>query len=303
MPIASGSQIRRSPGMSARRTIKAVAPNDATLVRLRPARCGTVPKTSELTACTITSAPRPPVRSRDPRAAPHSLRFGVSRSWRLPHIGRLPAGCGSMWEPSPDPEAAAALGETAASHRLRRGGGRGAARRGRPGRGGRWTPSCTRSGSRPTSSATRSACCCSPVPILRIVVRGRLRALRLGLATEDGELLSHAHASSRRGVYLTFDTFSDGENDPPGWVASFTPTAYWLASLTPRVQVARALDIGTGNGVHALLAARHADEVVATDVNPRALAFTQISAGLNGWTTSSATRQSSSSLLPARRSD
>ena len=33
--------------------------------------------------------------------------------------------------------------------------------------------------------------------------------------------------------------------------------------------------------MHALLAAGHADEVVATDVNPRALAFTQISAALN----------------------
>ena len=72
------------------------------------------------------------------------------------------------------------------------------------------------------------------------------------------------------------------QEDPPGWVSSFTPTAYWLASLTPRRRVGRALDIGTGNGAHALLAAAHADHVIATDVNPRALAFTQISAALNG---------------------
>jgi methylase of polypeptide subunit release factors len=65
-------------------------------------------------------------------------------------------------------------------------------------------------------------------------------------------------------------------------VSSFTPTAYWLASLTPRRQVDRALDIGTGNGAHALLAAKHAGHVIATDVNARALAFTQISAALNG---------------------
>ena len=34
--------------------------------------------------------------------------------------------------------------------------------------------------------------------------------------------------------------------------------------------------------MHALLAARHAGHVIATDINPRALAFTQISAALNG---------------------
>jgi methylase of polypeptide subunit release factors len=106
---------------------------------------------------------------------------------------------------------------------------------------------------------------------------------RLGLATRDGDLLvPRARVVPTEGVYLAFDTFSRGEDDPPGWVASFSPTAYWLASLTPRRRVARALDIGTGNGVHALLAARHAGSVVATDVNPRALAFTRISAAVNG---------------------
>ena len=40
--------------------------------------------------------------------------------------------------------------------------------------------------------------------------------------------------------------------------------------------------MGTGNGVQALLAARHSKHVVATDVNPRALTFTEINAALNG---------------------
>ena len=95
-------------------------------------------------------------------------------------------------------------------------------------------------------------------------------------------LLPRARIVPTEGIYLAFDTFSRGEDDPEGWVASFSPTAYWLASITPRRHVERALDIGTGNGVHALLAADHADHVVATDVNPRALAFTEISAALNG---------------------
>lgn len=55
-----------------------------------------------------------------------------------------------------------------------------------------------------------------------------------------------------------------------------------LANLTVRRRVARALDLGTGNGIQALLAARHADSVVATDVNPRALGFARFNAALNG---------------------
>jgi len=107
--------------------------------------------------------------------------------------------------------------------------------------------------------------------------------VELGFATQtDGLLEPRARIVPTEGIYLSFDGFSRGAADPPGWVASFTPTAYWLASLTIRRSVERALDIGTGNGAHALLAARHAGHVVATDVNERALAFTRISAALNG---------------------
>ncbi|MDX6411474.1 MAG: hypothetical protein QOE91_990, partial [Gaiellaceae bacterium] len=46
-----------------------------------------------------------------------------------------------------------------------------------------------------------------------------------------------------------------------------------LSHLTVRRPVARALDVGTGNGIQALRAARHAERVVATDINARALVF------------------------------
>jgi methylase of polypeptide subunit release factors len=105
----------------------------------------------------------------------------------------------------------------------------------------------------------------------------------LGLVTvENDALVPRARIVPSEGLLLVFDGFSRGQDDPPGWVASFTPTAYWLASLTPRRHVERALDVGTGNGAHALLAAGHADHVIATDVNARALAFTEISAAMNG---------------------
>src|SRR5206468_2918889 len=68
------------------------------------------------------------------------------------------------------------------------------------------------------------------------------------------------------------------------FVAAYTAASRLCDALTPRPQVNRALDVGTGSGVHALLAARHAREVVATDVNARALAFTELNAALNGVT-------------------
>ena len=55
-----------------------------------------------------------------------------------------------------------------------------------------------------------------------------------------------------------------------------------LAHLTVRRPVATALDVGTGNGIQAILAARHAEHVVATDVNERALAYAELNALLNG---------------------
>ncbi len=54
-----------------------------------------------------------------------------------------------------------------------------------------------------------------------------------------------------------------------------------LAQLTVREDVGRALDLGTGCGVQALHLATHTREVVATDVNQRALWMTRLNAQLN----------------------
>ena len=54
-----------------------------------------------------------------------------------------------------------------------------------------------------------------------------------------------------------------------------------LAQLTIREPVGAALDLGTGCGVQALHLAGHADRVVATDVNRRALDIARFNAALN----------------------
>ncbi|WP_372499240.1 DUF7059 domain-containing protein [Streptomyces sudanensis] len=55
-----------------------------------------------------------------------------------------------------------------------------------------------------------------------------------------------------------------------------------LAGITVRAPVASALDLGTGSGIQALHAARHATRVTATDLNPRALGFTRLTLALSG---------------------
>ena len=68
----------------------------------------------------------------------------------------------------------------------------------------------------------------------------------------------------------------------PDHVGGIHASSLLLARITPRRRVERALDIGCGCGIQALLLARHAREVVATDVNPRALDFGRLNAKLNG---------------------
>lgn len=75
----------------------------------------------------------------------------------------------------------------------------------------------------------------------------------------------------------------DGRLDParPDFVLGASPASTTLAQLTLRDRVGSALDLGTGCGVQALHLARHADRVVATDLNPRALELAAITAALN----------------------
>jgi methylase of polypeptide subunit release factors len=105
--------------------------------------------------------------------------------------------------------------------------------------------------------------------------------LELGLADTDGDKV--------RGTLrivphdrLLIASDRTGETPRPDHVAGVHRPSAGLAHLTIRRAVERALDVGTGNGVQALLAAAHAEQVVATDVNERALEFAAFNAALNG---------------------
>lgn len=66
----------------------------------------------------------------------------------------------------------------------------------------------------------------------------------------------------------------------PDHVLGIGGASLTLAQLTVRAPRRRVLDVGTGCGIQALHATRHADAVVATDVSARALGFAAFNAAL-----------------------
>jgi methylase of polypeptide subunit release factors len=82
-------------------------------------------------------------------------------------------------------------------------------------------------------------------------------------------------------LVIAYDRYVPGR-EAPDVVIGIGPAPRALAALTVREPVGLALDLCSGCGIQALQAARHSDQVVATDINPRALAYTQLNVLLNG---------------------
>lgn len=103
------------------------------------------------------------------------------------------------------------------------------------------------------------------------------------LEIKDGQLCPLARIAPHRNLFIVSDCHWTSEARlHPDTVMGVTSSSDWLASLTIRRRAECALDLGTGTGIQALLAARHSKHVVATDINPRALEFARFNAALNG---------------------
>jgi hypothetical protein len=69
--------------------------------------------------------------------------------------------------------------------------------------------------------------------------------------------------------------------DPPDFVTGVNPSAQMMAWVTIRRSVNATLDLGTGPGLQALIAAGHCNAVTGVDINARALGFARANAALN----------------------
>ncbi len=106
------------------------------------------------------------------------------------------------------------------------------------------------------------------------------RLIESGLLYKAGrEVKAHFRAQRYQGLILLSDFFQ-WESDPE-FVLPIGPAGNYLALLTIRQPVESALDLGCGCGIQSLLASKHSHRVIATDINPRAVALTRLNAELN----------------------
>ncbi|HKS47569.1 MAG TPA: class I SAM-dependent methyltransferase [Amycolatopsis sp.] len=101
--------------------------------------------------------------------------------------------------------------------------------------------------------------------------------LRAGL-----DLRPHGDEEGSWWVLSDLDSDLLGAEVPPEHVLGVGHASLSLIRATVRRPVSTLLDLGTGNGVQALHAARHAGRVTATDVSARALALADATFRLNG---------------------
>ncbi len=121
-----------------------------------------------------------------------------------------------------------------------------------------------------------------PVPVARsALTAAAFDQLEAGgiLTVADDEVLANYRLVAYDGLLLAADRARPRDRDV---VMAYTSSSLLLARLAPRVPCRSLLDLGTGSGVLALVAARHCERVTAVDINPRALMFARFNAALNG---------------------
>jgi len=103
-------------------------------------------------------------------------------------------------------------------------------------------------------------------------------AIAAGLLEGNGDVIAPLAVDEWQGFYIAHDRDEQVAFDHVAGISNATRT---LAALSVRRRARRALDLGTGCGSQALLASRHAEHVVATDVTARSLRVARLNLELN----------------------
>ena len=125
----------------------------------------------------------------------------------------------------------------------------------------------------------------APDQELRVSVESLISADLLEADPADGSRVRAVAGLVPLGDHLFLRDFPrniTGKPPEPNHVLAVGGASVLVSQLTPRDKVDLALDLGTGQGFQAVLAASHASRVIATDVNPRALRLAATSCALNG---------------------
>lgn len=150
-----------------------------------------------------------------------------------------------------------------------------------------------------TGKSTATAKFMSANPLVQLFLHGnpvnaeRIQKLLAPMKVEDwtdAGLISHEHKIIRSNVKITpyngllivsDKNWDDNASSNPNAVMGLAGSSLWLSHLTVRRKSRLTLDLGTGTGIQAMLAARHSKRVIGIDNNPRALGFAQFNSQLN----------------------
>jgi hypothetical protein len=116
-----------------------------------------------------------------------------------------------------------------------------------------------------------------PPQILQLLLQAGL------LVRQDDRLVAVARLLPFGDALTACDhAYESGEDPPADVVLGPNAPAERLLRYSVRRKVGSSLDMCCGGGIHALTLAGHSDTVVASDLNPRALAFARFNARLHG---------------------
>ena len=128
------------------------------------------------------------------------------------------------------------------------------------------------------------------VPVDVEALRRAIQPMELGTWVEGGLVRIDGDSASAeikllpfQKLLVAFDLDRRLRASPdPDYVMGIGSSSLTLANLTVRRRARLTLDLGTGCGIQALLAAGHSDRVLAVDRNPRAVHMAAFNARLNG---------------------